>query len=156
PSTGDEVGRCGRHGEASIALLAASPLSPSHPADSHKYIPANLPFMLRVAPSHCQNISDLVYRVTPGVGQIAERCGPCTEETHEPIQNPVMGDAEWWRVDFMEWEPHCPVSIRSQPRLREPEITKNLGIESVNHLVDFGADCGQLVAPAGEDAIRFG
>src|SRR5271166_2818505 len=65
-----------------------------------------------------------------------------------------MGHPEGWRVDLVKGKRDRSITLHSHRCLREPEITKNLGIKASNDGFNGRSDAWQFVAPSGKDSIR--
>src|SRR5208283_5888541 len=131
-----------------------SGLCPCDHPDSQKERPGDLPHLSRVAPRCRQFIADFVHRFSPGLRAVAERRRPSSQKPHELVQIPLMGHPKRRRVDLVKGERDRSITLNSQPCLREPEMTKNLGLKALNDGIDFRGDAWHFVAPSGEDAIR--
>src|SRR5208283_3278126 len=116
--------------------------------------PGDLPHLIQVAPLPRQCISDFVRWFSLCLFAVADRRRPSSQKPHELVQIPLMGHPKRRRVDLVKGERDRSITLNSQPCLREPEMTKNLGLKALNDGIDFRGDAWHFVAPSGEDAIR--
>src|SRR5271166_4004623 len=102
-----------------------------HP-DSQMKRPGDLSLLIRVAPRCRQFITDFIHSFSPGLRAVAERRRPSSQKPHELVQIPLMGHPKRRRADLVKGERDRSITLHSQPRLREPEMTKNLGLKALN------------------------